>query len=77
MHALGLVSGTAGNVSVRLDAADAGGRGLMAVTPAAVRYEEMDAEDVVVTDFEVETVAGARVVVREPAARGHLRAALP
>ena len=60
MLALGLVSGTAGNVSVRLDAADAGGRGLMAVTPAAVRYEEMDAEDVVVTDFEVETVAGER-----------------
>ena len=60
MYALGLVSGTAGNVSVRLDAADAGGRGLMAVTPAAVRYEEMDAEDAVVTDFEIETVAGAR-----------------
>lgn len=60
MYALGLVSGTAGNASVRLDAADADGRGLMAVTPASVRYEEMDAEDVVVTDFEMETVAGER-----------------
>ena len=60
MCALGLVSGTAGNASVRLDPADAGGRGLMAVTPAAVRYDEMDAEDVVVTDFEIETVVGER-----------------
>ncbi len=60
MSALGLVSGTAGNVSVRLDPADPGGRGLMAVTPAGVRYDGMDAEDAVVTDFELETVAGER-----------------
>ena len=58
MFALGLVSGTAGNASVRIDSAD--GRGLMAVTPAGVRYDGMDAEDVVVTDFEMETVAGER-----------------
>ena len=60
MSALGLVSGTAGNVSVRLNPADADGRGLMAVTPAGVRYDGMDAEDAVVTDFELETVAGER-----------------
>ena len=81
MSALGLVSGTAGNVSVRLDPSDADGRGLMAVTPAGVRYDGMQAEDVVVTDFEMETVAGERAPSSESllhagiyARRGDVRA---
>ena len=81
MFALGLVSGTAGNVSVRIDSADADGRGLMAVTPAGVRYDGMDAEDVVVADFEMETVAGERAPSSESllhagiyARRGDIRA---
>ena len=57
MAELGLVSGTAGNVSVRLEADDTG-RGLMAVTPSGVGYDGMAADDVVATDFELETVAG-------------------
>ena len=57
MAELGLVSGTAGNVSVRLGA-DGSGRGLMAVTPSGAGYAGMAAEDVVVTDFDAETVAG-------------------
>lgn len=81
MRALGLVSGTAGNVSVRIDSADADGRGMMAVTPAGVRYDGMDAEDIVVTDFEMETVAGERAPSSESllhagiyARRGDVRA---
>lgn len=81
MLALGLVSGTAGNVSVRIDSANADGRGLMAVTPAGVRYDAMDAEDIVVTDFEMETVAGERAPSSESllhagiyARRGDIRA---
>ena len=56
MADLGLVTGTAGNISVRLGADD--GRELMAVTPASTAYEAMNADDVVVTDFEVEPVEG-------------------
>ena len=52
-----MVSGTAGNVSVRLEADDTG-RGLMAVTPSGVGYDGMAADDIVVTDFDLETVAG-------------------
>ena len=57
MAELGLVSGTAGNVSVRLRADDSG-RELMAVTPSGVAYGGMTSEDIVVTDFEVNAVAG-------------------
>ena len=57
MAELGLVSGTAGNVSARLGADDSG-RELMAVTPSGVGYDRMMADDIVVTDFDVETVAG-------------------
>ena len=56
MSDLGLVTGTAGNVSVRLDGAD--GRDLMAVTPSSVAYETMTHSDVVVTDFDVDPIVG-------------------
>lgn len=59
MADLGLVSGTAGNISVRLEADE--GRDLMAVTPASTAYETMTADDVVVTDFDVEPVEGDRL----------------
>ena len=58
MAELGLVTGTAGNVSCRLAPTD--GRDLMAVTPSSVRYETMSADDIVVTDFEIEPVEGDR-----------------
>ena len=56
MAGLGLVTGTAGNISVRLGADE--GRELMAVTPASTPYEAMTAGNIVVTDFEVEPVEG-------------------
>ena len=56
MADLGLVTGTAGNISVRVG--DDEGRELMAVTPASTAYESMTADDVVVTDFDVEPVEG-------------------
>ena len=56
MAELGLVVGTAGNVSARLDSED--GRGLMAVTPSGVAYDALTHEDIVVTDFEIEPVEG-------------------
>lgn len=58
MADLGLVTGTAGNISVRLTHDD--GRDLMAVTPASTPYGTMTADDIVVTDFEVEPVEGDR-----------------
>ena len=53
---LGLVVGTAGNVSTRVESDDHAD--LMAVTPSGVSYEGLTAEDVVVTNFEVEPVEG-------------------
>lgn len=58
MADLGLVTGTAGNISVRLTHDE--GRDLMAVTPASTPYNTMTADDIVVTDFEVEHVEGDR-----------------
>ena len=58
MAGLDLVTGTAGNVSVRLDV-DAGRR-LMAVTPSSLPYADMTANDIVVTDFDVDPIAGDR-----------------
>ena len=62
MADLGLVTGTAGNISVRLAPQDGkcAGRPLMAVTPASTPYETMTADDIVVTDFDVEPIAGDR-----------------
>ena len=56
MAELGLVVGTAGNVSVRLNSEN--GRELMAVTPSGKSYDSLTQDDVVVTDFEVEPVEG-------------------
>ena len=56
MAQLGLVVGTAGNVSVRLDSES--GRDIMAVTPSGASYDGLTYDDVVVTDFEVEPLEG-------------------
>ena len=56
MAALGLVVGTAGNVSVRLDSEH--GRELMAVTPSGASYDGLTRDDIVVTDFEIEPLEG-------------------
>ncbi len=56
MAQLGLVVGTAGNVSVRLDSES--GRDIMAVTPSGASYDGLTCDDVVVTDFEVEPLEG-------------------
>lgn len=55
LGASGLSPGTSGNLSVcQHDAA------LMAITPSAMRYDEVDAADVVVMDFESRVVDGER-----------------
>ena len=57
MSQMGLVAGTSGNVSVRLSPSDSGAP-LMAVTPAATPYATLQADDIVVTDFEVDPIEG-------------------
>ena len=57
MAARGLVVGTSGNVSRRLGRAS-GGRELMAITPSGVEYDSLKAEDVLVTDQDIEPVVG-------------------
>ena len=56
MASQGLVTGTSGNVSVRL--ASGGSAPLLAITPSGARCDGMTEEDVVVTDFDVEQVEG-------------------
>ena len=56
MADLGLVVGTAGNVSARVERDDA--EDLMAVTPTGVPYSGMTADDIVITDFDVDPVEG-------------------
>ncbi len=69
MHAKGLVIGSAGNVSMRLDGAPvehgalrvrrrSDGRPLLAITPTRKRYEELAADAIQVVDFEGEPVEG-------------------
>ncbi len=53
MERLGLVSGSSGNVSIRLDE-----DGLMAITPMGVPYTELQEADVVVVDAELEPIEG-------------------
>ena len=53
---LGLVSGSSGNVSVRLPCGDSSE--LLAVTPSGKRYSDLDESDIVVADFELEPVDG-------------------
>ena len=57
MAARGLTVGTSGNVSMRL-AGDVGGRELMAITPSGVAYDMLRAEDILVTDMDIEPVDG-------------------
>jgi len=52
----GLVSGTSGNVSMRIDSGD--GRELIAITPNALYYDRMGVDDIVVADFEGNNVEG-------------------
>lgn len=54
MLAKGLVEGTAGNISARLD------DGSICITPSSVDYEEMTLEDLVVIDPEGTVVSGTR-----------------
>ena len=57
MAARGLVVGTSGNVSRRLNGAS-DGRELMAITPLGAEYDSLKAKDVLVTDLDIEPVAG-------------------
>lgn len=52
----GLVSGTAGNVSLRLK--DPSGLELLAITPSGRDYDSLDVDDIVVVDFEGQRVEG-------------------
>lgn len=54
MHERRLVEGTAGNVSGRVD------DGTVVVTPAALPYEDMTVDDLVVVDLDGQVVAGQR-----------------
>lgn len=59
MYARGLVEGTAGNVSGRVDAER------VVLTPSSLGYEEMTLEDLVVTDLEGTVVEGHRSATSE------------
>ncbi len=59
MHRRGLVEGTAGNVSGRVD------DGTVVVTPSSLGYEEMTLDDLVVVDLDGEVVAGSRSATSE------------
>ena len=52
----GLVVGTSGNISMRLE--DPGGRGLVAITPNNLCYDDMCVDDIGVVDFEGQRVEG-------------------
>ncbi len=60
MLSMGLVTGASGNVSVRLVTAE-DGRELFAVTPTGAPYDSLSAEDIVVTDFDMEPVEGGLI----------------
>ena len=57
MAGLGLVTGSSGNVSLRV-AAPTDSEGLLAVTPSGVPYETLNDDDIVITDFDIEAVEG-------------------
>ena len=59
MYARGLVEGTAGNVSGRVD------DGTVVVTPSSLGYEEMTLDDLVVVDLAGNVVAGTRSATSE------------
>ena len=57
MAALGLVVGTSGNVSMRVDA-NSDERELMAITPSGIEYDILNTEDILVTDMNIEPAEG-------------------
>ena len=59
MHAAGLVVGSAGNVSGRVD------DGTVVVTPSSIGYEEMTLDDLVVVELDGTVVAGHRSATSE------------
>lgn len=61
LHRRGLVEGTAGNVSARLD------DGRVCLTPSSLSYEEMTLDDLVVVDLDGEVVGGERSPTTEKA----------
>ena len=61
MVACGLVEGTAGNVSARLDA------DRVVMTPSSVDYAEMTLDDLVVTDMDANVLEGSRPPTSEKA----------
>jgi len=61
LHTRGLVEGTAGNVSGRVD------DGTVVVTPSSLSYEAMALDDLVVVDLDGEVVAGERPPTSEKA----------
>jgi L-fuculose-phosphate aldolase len=61
LHHRGLVEGTAGNVSARLDDST------VCVTPSSLSYEEMTLDDLVVVDLDGEVVDGHRSPTTEKA----------
>ena len=56
MASLELVTGTSGNVSLRLTSDDS--PDLLAVTPSGTPYSTMTADDVIVVDFDVDQIEG-------------------
>jgi L-fuculose-phosphate aldolase len=71
MHARGLVEGTAGNVSGRVD------DGTVVLTPSSLSYEAMGLDDLVVVDLEGNVVAGDRSPTSEKAVHLCAMAAYP
>lgn len=57
MANLGLVTGSSGNVSLRLAPSDEHGE-LLAVTPSGKPYGDLTEQDIVIADFEIEPVEG-------------------
>lgn len=58
MERLGLVSGSSGNVSLRLNPGAGSDDALMAITPMGVPYTELSDADVVVVDADLEPLDG-------------------
>lgn len=71
MHARGLVEGTAGNVSGRIDAER------VVMTPSSLGYEEMTLDDLVVVDLEGTVLEGHRSATSEKAVHLSCFAAYP
>jgi L-fuculose-phosphate aldolase len=71
MHARGLVEGTAGNVSGRVD------DGTVVLTPSSLGYEAMTLDDLVVVDLDGEVVSGQRSPTSEKAVHLAALAAYP